>query len=100
MAIQARPIETSSPKLKVVQYSFICWRLARRGLSQSSVASSIGCTPELLNGVIKGTKQSGNIQRKLAQTLGYGDWSEMIINAYYWDTLVHEDDLKRLKALK
>lgn len=94
-----RNIEASSPRLKVVQYSFICWRLSRRGLSQSLVARTIGCSPEVLNGVIKGTKQSGNIQKKLALILGYRDWSEMMLDAYYWDQMVHESDVKRLEQI-
>ena len=63
-------------RIKIVQYTFITYRLGMMGLSQTGVARIIGCTPEMLNQVIKGTKVSGNIQAKLAFILGYPSWQK------------------------
>lgn len=82
------------PKIKIVQFSFIQYRLSRMNFSQTFVARMIGCTPEMVNQIMKGTRNSGNIQQKLAALLGYRSWNELEIAAYYWDAKIHEEENK------
>lgn len=76
---------SATPRIKVVQYSFICYRLAARGLSQADVARAIGCAPETLNLVIQGKRSSSRVQDALAMVLGYRNWTELDRAAAYWD---------------
>lgn len=84
-------------RIKIVQYTFITYRLGRAGLSQAVVARIIGCTPEMLNQVIKGTKVSGNIQSKLAFILGYPSWQKLLDAAVAWDWYFAQDCKKERK---
>lgn len=83
-------IEMSHPGMKIVQYSFITYRISSLGLSQSLIAKALGCSAVMLNLVIQGKRQSKRIQDGLALCLGLKSWKQLVDSAYAWDDVVRK----------
>lgn len=77
------------PKMKVVQYTFIVYRISKLGLSQSLIAKVLKCSVPMLNYVIQGKRTSKRIQEGLALILGASSWERLINAAYVWDEKVN-----------
>lgn len=64
--------------IKPYLHTYISLLLARKGISQSMVASELDVTPQFLNALILGKKKSEKIQNELAtRILDFSSWEEL-----------------------
>ena len=66
-------------------HTFIVYTLGRRGLSQAVLAKVCGCSPTFINQVITGRKKSEEIQRRVAEILGFRSWDHLQWEALRFD---------------
>lgn len=64
-------------EMKPYLHTYCVYLLGKSGISQASLASAIGCTPQAINLILQGKSRSKNIQKHIARILGHRSWSEL-----------------------
>lgn len=70
-------------------HTFMVYTLGRRGLSQAVLAKICGCSPTFINQVITGRKKSDEIQRRMAEVLGFRSWDHLQWEALRFDAKIN-----------
>ncbi len=77
--------------VKSVQHTYIVFRLSQMHFPQTALARHCGCTPAMINQIIRGVKKSDAIQLRIAELLGFRSWGALIIEAYRFQNVVTPD---------
>ena len=70
-------------------HTFIVYTLGKRGLSQAVLAKICRCSPTFINQVITGRKKSEEIQRRVAEVLGFRSWEQLKWESLRFDARIN-----------